>query len=514
MPYPLHLSRLTLSKSPAHSAGESDYDSDALLADDERPPPVPRKDSPAHERPRRNRAKLTKTAKSRGDSCTSSSMRNSAASQSSTQITSYFGFFGRRQPTQLPRLDTTVIDSPPVKKSPVFRDSTRIQYNQTKFQAEFTPLSEPPSRSISYNPSPQTEDVVSPGTYVYNGEQMDVHGSGHYKHHPLVKNNSADVLWHGGYRSRMEHKDSVSIVPEEDERTARTSAQGLRSVGGQGAERPKTKSITGRMDSGTLIVDELDKVLAQQAQVTAGATTGNDVSTDVPRSKDTPIGLTMPRRRLPRSDTYYDLTPPPPLPIGLIRSGSLPLLPMAGRVQLTRSTSTTSCYDGTALELIVPHCDSPDGCDSRTRTTSHPQPLRSHPPDQPTPIFPCSRDRPRPDEITFNTGIFTLSSTLQPLHSSDASTPSPHDPPRHPSCRVASPGPLSVDYPFYNPTKPPHAQFTSTHTFNSRSSDSWGDAKRWCCCCCGGLTIVEQGVCANLRCAHERCHAPACMGVA
>nr|POF05958.1 hypothetical protein CFP56_53345 [Quercus suber] len=505
MPYPLHLSRLTESKATTDSMDDSDCDSDAVMDGEEQPPPVPRKNSPAKDEPRRARAKLVKINKSRVDSCTSTSTTDKAKDLVNSPALNYFSRWGHRQPVQLPRLDTTISNKPPVTKSSVSGNIVWTQDDKSKFEAQFTPLSEPPSRSISYNPSPQTEELISPGTYVYNGEQMDVHGSGHFKNHPLVKNNSADVLWHGGYRSRMEHKDSTKTVTEEDEKMIRSPGRRLKSKKSHVVERAEKMSIAKRMDSGTLIVDELDKVLAKQDAGATTNTTSNDVSADATLPKSTLSGLTMPRRRLPRSDTYYDLTPPPPIPLGISRSGSLPVLHVVNRATPTETSSAESFPKRLSLER-VPF--------ERTLSTTpikfHPQPLRSHPPNQPMPVFSPKFARAHESEITFNTSMVASPSSLRPIRASGTKTHhrrNRHVPQRAPLTR------LSVDYPFYNPTKAPHAQFTSTHAFNSRGSESWGGAKRWCCCCCGGLTIVEQGVCANLRCAHERCYAPACMGV-
>ncbi|KAF7189483.1 hypothetical protein HII31_09123 [Pseudocercospora fuligena] len=65
---------------------------------------------------------------------------------------------------------------------------------------------------------------------------------------------------------------------------------------------------------------------------------------------------------------------------------------------------------------------------------------------------------------------------------------------------------VRVRPPIYDLSKPPGQQWEQFGITSSRPERAWEPAPRWTCCTCGSQTIVEQIVCSNLECGHDRCH--------
>lgn len=59
--------------------------------------------------------------------------------------------------------------------------------------------------------------------------------------------------------------------------------------------------------------------------------------------------------------------------------------------------------------------------------------------------------------------------------------------------------------PIYDINKDKSQQWESDSLSTSRPVHAWESSKRWKCCNCGARTIVEQKVCADLSCNHDRC---------
>ncbi|KAK4624672.1 hypothetical protein CLAFUW4_05380 [Fulvia fulva] len=64
---------------------------------------------------------------------------------------------------------------------------------------------------------------------------------------------------------------------------------------------------------------------------------------------------------------------------------------------------------------------------------------------------------------------------------------------------------VAVRPPVYDLSKAPAQQWESELGSTSCPARAWDWTKRWTCCQCQGQTIVEQIVCGNLQCVHDRC---------
>lgn len=64
---------------------------------------------------------------------------------------------------------------------------------------------------------------------------------------------------------------------------------------------------------------------------------------------------------------------------------------------------------------------------------------------------------------------------------------------------------VTVRPPMFDCLRPASLQFAQAGITSSRPHAPWEQSPRWRCCSCGAHTIVEQTVCSNLECDHDRC---------